>query len=186
MKTHHIALFDMDGTLADYDGQMRRDLSKLQKPGEVEYPLHDRNSPDYIGARIELIKSQMGWWLNLPKLSLGFDILRVAQELDFQVQVLTKGPHNTPAAWSEKVQWCHRHIGRSVKVTVTEDKNLVYGKILVDDTPQYLLGWLEHHASGWAVVPAQPANEGFEHPRAIRYDGTNLNEVRRKMQSMMD
>ncbi len=186
MKTHHIALFDLDGTLADYDGQMRRDLRRLQRPGEAEHPLHDSNSPNHIDARIELIKAQTGWWLNLPRLSLGFDILRVAQELGFQVQILTKGPHNTPSAWSEKVQWCHRHIGRWVKVTVTEDKNLVYGKILVDDTPEYLLGWLEYHAGGWGIVPAQPANEGFVHPRVIRYDGINLNKVRRKMQSMLD
>ncbi len=86
MKTHHIVLFDLDGTLADYDGQMRRDLRRLQRPGEAEHPLHDISSPNHIDARIELIKAQTGWWLNLPRLSYGFDILRVAQELGFQVK----------------------------------------------------------------------------------------------------
>lgn len=73
-----------------------------------------------------------------------------------------------------------------MKVTVTEDKSLVYGKILVDDSPEYLLGWLEHHADGLGVVPAQPANKGFEHPKVIRYDGTNLDEVRTRMRSVID
>ena len=186
MKTHNIALFDIDGTLADYNGRMRHDLKKLQGPGETEYALHDHKSPEYFGVRLDLIKSQTGWWLSLPKLTLGFDVLRVAQELGFQVQVLTMGPHNTPSAWSEKVQWCHLHIGRSVKVTVTEDKSLVYGKVLVDDTPEYLQSWLDLHPKGWGVVPAQPANEGFEHPRVVRYDGSNLDLVRRRMQSILE
>lgn len=186
MKTHHIALFDMDGTLADYEGRMRRDLKRLQGLSETEYALHDRKAPKYFGARLDLIKAQTGWWLSLPKLPLGFDLLRAAQELGFQVQVLTMGPHDTPSAWSEKVQWCHKNIGRSVKVTVTEDKSLVYGRILVDDSPKFVLAWLDHHANGLGVVPAQPANEGFQHPRVIRYEGTNLEAVRTKMQSVLD
>jgi hypothetical protein len=186
MSTHHIALFDLDGTLADYDGRMRRDLKRLQGLSETEYALHDRKAPKYFGARLDLIKAQTGWWLSLPKLPLGFDLLRAAQELGFQVQVLTMGPHDTPSAWSEKVQWCHKNIGRSVKVTVTEDKSLVYGRILVDDSPKFVLAWLDHHANGLGVVPAQPANEGFRHPRVIRYDGTNLEAVWTKMQSVLD
>jgi 5'-nucleotidase len=186
MKTHHIALFDMDGTLADYEGRMRRDLKRLEGLDKTAYPLHDRTAPKYFGARLDLIKAQAGWWLSLPKLPLGFDLLQAARELGFQIQVLTIGPHDTPSAWSEKVQWCHQKLGRSVKVTVTEDKSLVYGKILVDDSPKYLLQWLEHHADGLGVVPAQPGNAGFKHPNVIRYDGTNLEEVRTKMQSVID
>ncbi len=186
MKTHHIALFDLDGTLADYNGRMREELNRLKVPDEPDYPLHGRSGPVYHGARIDLVKTQPGWWLSLPKLTLGFDILDLARELGFQVQVLTMGPHNTPSAWMEKVQWCHTHIDRAVKVTVTEDKTLVYGKLLVDDTPEYLVRWLDHHLHGWGVVPAQPANEGFEHPRVVRYDGTNLAAVRSMMISMLE
>ena len=31
--------------------------------------------------------------------------------------------------------WVRREIGYSVKITITEDKGLVYGKILATDTP---------------------------------------------------
>jgi hypothetical protein len=96
------------------------------------------------------------------------------------------GPHNTPSAWMEKVLWCHKHIGRFVKVTVTEDKSLVYGKILIDDTPEYLTGWLKLHPEGWGIMPVNNANGRFHHPRVIRYDGTNLKTVRKKMQSLLD
>ena len=185
LQTHQIALFDLDGTLADYETHMRRDLHRLQGPGEPTYPLHDRSAPKHFGARLDLIKAQPGWWRGLPKLALGFDILRLAEALGFQVQVLTMGPHNTASAWAEKVQWCHEHIGRSVKVTVTEDKSLVYGKVLVDDTPEFILDWLHRHPAGCGIVPAQPANEGFAHAKVVRYDGTNLDEVRARLLAVM-
>jgi hypothetical protein len=185
-KTHHIALFDMDGTLADYDGRITRDLARIQTRGEICYSPHDRGAPKFFGTRLDLIKNQSGWWVKLPKLKLGFDILRTAMDLGFQIQILSAGPHNTPSAWMEKVLWCHKNIGKSVKVTVTEDKSLVYGKILVDDTPEYLAGWLKRHPDGFGVAPAQPSNEQFRHPRVIRYDGTNLGEVRKKMRSVLD
>ena len=186
MKTHRIALFDMDGTLADYERQMRRDLKKLEALDEAQYGLHDRGAPKYFGSRLELIKAQSGWWLSLPKLPLGFDLLRTAEELGFHIQILTMGPHDTPSAWSEKVQWCHKYIDRSVKVTVTEDKSIVYGSLLVDDSPDFILGWLDNHPDGLGVLPAQPLNEGFEHPRAIRYDGTNLEAVQARMKAVLD
>lgn len=185
-KTHEIALFDLDGTLADYDNRMSRDLRRLQERGEICYSPHDRDAPKYFGTRLDLIKSQSGWWLKLPKLKLGFDLLHAAINLGFQVQILTMGPHNTPSAWMEKVLWCHKHIGKFVKVTVTEDKSLVYGKILIDDTPDYLTGWLKLHPEGWGIMPANNANAQFHHPRVIRYDGTNLNAVRKKMESLLD
>ena len=184
-RTHQIALFDIDGTLADYDGRMRRDLRTLQAPYEPAYRLHDRHAPRYFDSRRDLIKAQPGWWLSLPTLRLGFDLLRLAQSLGFQVQILTKGPHNTASAWAEKVQWCHRYIGPTVKVTVTEDKSLVYGKVLVDDTPEYIVDWLAEHPAGWGILPAQPANKGFTHPRAVRYDGTNLDAARAKMRAAL-
>lgn len=182
---HRIALFDMDGTLADYDGRMRRDLRRIETPGEPQFPLHDRSAPHYFGARLELIRTQPGWWLALPRLKLGFDVLDLAREFGFEIEVLTNGPHNTPSAWMEKVEWAHKHLGKSVKVTVTEDKSLSYGTLLVDDTPEYLVDWLERHPKGRGIAPAQPANLGFGHPRVTRYDGSNLEAVRKAMQSLI-
>ena len=34
--SERIALIDMDGTIADYDGQMRRDLELMRGPGESD------------------------------------------------------------------------------------------------------------------------------------------------------
>src|SRR5262249_50833587 len=87
-----IALFDLDGTLADYDAAMRRDMRLLQSPGEPEWSAHVENEPEYLRERSSVIRRQPGWWENLDKYPPGFEILSVARELKFQCHVLTKGP----------------------------------------------------------------------------------------------
>lgn len=163
---------------------MRRDLERLAGPGEPSFEVHDHQAPAYIGAREDLIKSFPGWWLALPRLPRGFELLELARALEYRVQVLTSGPHNTPSAWSEKVAWCQANIDRAVRVTVTEDKRLVEGTVLVDDSPQFLEDWLEEHPRGWGVMPAHPANGSFAHPRVIRFDGSNLDAVRARLDAL--
>lgn len=176
-----IALVDMDGTLVDYDGVMRRDLEKLRSPGEPEYePTPGGEFPDWLEARRRVISLQPGWWRALPRLEMGFDILGALQAHGFSIHVLTKGPSRKPAAWSEKVEWCRAHLPPEVEVTVTENKSLSYGRVLVDDWPPYFMGWLTHRPRGVVIVPAQPWNEGVEQlaPRNIfRYDRTELHSL---------
>jgi len=68
----NIGLFDLDGSLADYDGQLLADLEKLRSPIE-ERITHVRPADDlpHIKARMDLIKRQPGWWANLPLLEKG-------------------------------------------------------------------------------------------------------------------
>ena len=58
-----IALVDMDGTIADYDGQLTKDLQLLASPGEVVYlPWDELNEyTPHLRARINLIKSHGSW-----------------------------------------------------------------------------------------------------------------------------
>lgn len=132
----------------------------------------------YIEARRHMITCQVGWWKNLPKLKLGFDILEQIHSMGYECVVLTKGPSRKFNAWSEKVEWCRNNLTEYISgVTITEDKGLVYGKILVDDYPDYCDAWLKHRPRGLVIMPAQPYNEDYKHPNAIRYDGTNMSEV---------
>ena len=49
----------------------------------------------------------------------------------------------------EKVQWCDRHLADFPhQITITMDKGLVYGKLLVDDWPDYVLRWLRWRKRG--------------------------------------
>jgi hypothetical protein len=181
MKTRdHLGLVDMDGTICDYDAQLRLDYEKVRSPSDPPFIPFQKNAPNYVKARIDLIRNQTGWGLNLPEYQPGFDILNLAKELEFQINILTKGPRSSPNAWTEKLQWAMKHVPGAA-VTVTENKGLVYGTFLVDDYPEYVESWLEWRPRGLAILPLNENNKGFKHPSAIIYDGTNLKEVRELM-----
>ncbi len=195
-----IALIDLDGSIADYDGVMKRELDKLRDPSEP--PVKDRytdrenneiRETPHLEARRKLIQAKPGFWRNLPRHPLGFQIVEVMRSLKFKLQILTKGPSSTPGAWSEKFEWCKANIP-DASVTVTEDKSGSYGRVLLDDWPPYFIPWLKHRTRGVVIMVAQPWNTdmslfieqakglGILNPRIVRYDGTNLNEVQEQLQ----
>jgi len=178
VETEKIALFDMDGTLCDYEGALKRDLAKLAAPGDHEFePFGDH--PHYIEERIRLIRQRPGWWRELDFLPLGRKIMDVFSHFNFNRHILTKGPHNNPMAWAEKVEWCELHLRNHYKfnITITEDKGLVYGTVLVDDYPKYVKRWLEWRPRGLVVMPAHPYNADFSHPNVLRFDGTEEKRI---------
>jgi len=180
MKHDKIALFDLDGTLVDHDGQLLKDLQGLASEFEPA-PVLYADIP-YLEARRHVITSQVGWWLRLEKFQLGWDVLAVAKEIGFSIAVLTKGPSRKHAAWAEKIEWCNRHLSDYIDgVTITHDKGLVYGAVLVDDWSEYIIKWLEHRPRGLVIMPAHDHNAGFSHPNVVRYDGTNIDEVKSRM-----
>jgi len=181
-----IALFDMDGTLADYDKKLKADLRRIASPGDSPVEAIYGNLPSHIESRRHMITSQAGWWLGLEPFRLGWDVFEVVKDLGFRIVVLTKGPSSKPSAWTEKVQWCDKHLKGMIEgVTITHDKGLVYGKVLVDDFPAYIERWLEWRPRGLAIMPAHDHNEGFAHPNMVRYDGTNLDEVRERLLAVL-
>ena len=159
--TKPIALVDMDGTLVDYDKALQRDLAVLASPGEPPYAYGPKaDQPDYIKARHNLIRTQVGWWRDLPRYEYGFRIHDRLVKAGFAIHILTKGPRRTTSAWTEKVDWCRMHVPDAT-VHVTEDKGLVYGRVLVDDWPPYVEAWLKWRPRGLVLMPAWPWNEGF-------------------------
>ncbi|MCP3102895.1 hypothetical protein LZ198_28860 [Myxococcus sp. K15C18031901] len=182
-RSELVALVDMDGTLCDYQGAMLRDLERLRGPSEPPLGAELDDTP-WMRARQDLIRSQPGWWTRLERWQAGFDVLAELRALEFELHVLTKGPIHSTNAWAEKLQWCQQHVP-DARVTVTMDKGLVYGKVLVDDWPEYILRWLTWRPRGLVIVPAQPWNEGFSHPNAVRYDGTNLSQVRVRLEAVL-
>ena len=180
-----IALFDLDGTLADYHSALKRDLELIRSP--LEPALDDisllKKEP-HLEARRHMITSQVGWWLKLEKFKLGWDILTEVKKLGYSVVVLTKGPNSKFSAWSEKVEWCNRQLDKEIDgVTITHNKGLVYGKVLVDDYPEYITQWLKWRPRGLVVMPAHEYNKDFSHPNVVRYDGSNLDEVVARLKS---
>lgn len=177
-QSRPIALIDMDGTLCDYDGSMTAAMKLIAAPSDVLH-WHD-DAPVYMIERKRLIQSLPGFWRGLSPLLTGVSILAALQDLEFKINVLTKGPSNRSInAWSEKVEWCRRYLP-GIPVTITEDKGLVYGKVLVDDWPDYIRAWLAWRPRGQVFMPDQPWNQKFEHPQVqrVRCSPEDLDAVR--------
>jgi 5'-nucleotidase len=170
-----VALFDLDGTLADYDGQLRRELLETKSRHEkLPKDFHSGKLPQWLTYRTDLIKSQEGWWANLPVIESGISLLKLCANIGFDVYILTQGPKRTKKAWTEKFMWCDRHIepiAPDYGISITRNgKGLHYGRVLVDDYPPYMLDWLEHRPRGLGLMPASPSNKGFRHLQVIRYN----------------
>ena len=174
-----IALFDMDGSITDYNGAMRRDLELLRAPSEPALPenLWDLERQAHIKHRMHFIKASPGWWRRLAPIEAGLKVVDAARTIGYDINVLTKGPNRHPVGWAEKLEWCRDHLCDSDDVHITMNKGLVYGTFLYDDFPEYMTAWLKFRPRGLGIMPATPANEGYEHPNVIRYDGTNFDQV---------
>jgi FMN phosphatase YigB (HAD superfamily) len=180
-----IALFDLDGTLCDYDAKIEEGYNLIKSPEEHPYQtFKHKQEPEYIHERIKLIRNQTNWWEKLPRLKLGFDVLGIANELNFNINILTKGPASSYNAWTEKAKWVKKNIKNdypNAKLTITEDKGLVYGTVLVDDWIEYAERWLTWRPRGVVIMPAHPWNKEYSHPNVTRYDGTNIEQVKDKL-----
>ena len=183
-----VALFDLDGTLADYAGQLAEDFNKIRHPSEPEYSRNDfgqhNAEPDWMYQRRSFITERGEWWASLPLWPPGFSVLSAAQFVGFRIMVLTQGPGKKPEAWSGKIEWCKKHMP-GVDVTITRDKSLVYGRVLVDDWPDYVTGWLANRPRGLVVMPQHPWNESFSHPNVLHYN-KNQPEILEALQKAFD
>ena len=180
-----IALFDMDGTLCDYANALISALNSLKSPMEPEITeVPYDNAPKYLQKRTYLITSSIEWWQNLPKLQLGFEILSYIERYGYTIMILSQGPKRNANAWTGKKKWIDENLGQDVNITLTRDKGLVYGKILVDDWPDYIIRWLKWRPRGLVVMPANSLNKDFKHPQVIRYDGSE--ESKEKLHNKLE
>lgn len=172
-----VALLDLDGTVADYDAALRREMDALRAPCEPETSGRSENEPPHLRARRKLVQDRPGFWRGLKKHPVGFEVVKLLRELGFRINVLTKGPRENPGAWGEKLEWCQEHIS-DAEVTITLDKSLTYGRVLVDDFPPYFEPWLARRPRGLVVCVAQEWNADYApggpkaHPQVFRFDGT--------------
>jgi len=178
-----VALVDLDGTLADYDGAMLRDMSALAGPNEEDYLPYTRSSKPYIISRENLIKRIPGWWSSLHPIEENMALVHAMKDIGFCIHILTKGPSSKSQAWAEKVEWTRKWLPFA-SITVTEDKQLVYGKILFDDFPEYQERWLKFRPRGLGIVPLKESNKHFKHPNVVFYDGKNLREIKEMLQEV--
>ncbi len=166
-----VANIDLDGTVADFDMAMHEEMLAMQAPEETPFKFGDLMNfdemPAHLEARMKAIKARPGFWRELKVISLGMEVVELMRYHGYKLNVLTKGPVRHPMAWSEKFEWCRKHIP-DAKVTICEDKGLSYGRVLFDDWPPYILRWLDWRPRGKVFMRDTPANQSFSHPSVIR------------------
>jgi 5'-nucleotidase len=178
-----IALFDMDGSLADYDHSMRAELRRMRSPAEP--PILDTDdfhalaeAHPHLRYRMDVVKSVPGWWLNLPRIEAGFEVVTLAAEIGFKIGVLTKGPGRHSLAWKEKLDWIHGQPElEDCDITITLDKSNTYGTLLYDDFAPYMIKWLKNRPRGLGIMPTTTYNSDFIHDRVVRWDGSNQADI---------
>ncbi len=183
MSLQNVALFDLEGTLTDYEGGMRLDLAALAAPDEVPYSVYGK-VPKHIMRRMDFIQQRPGWWQQLGDYDLGFDILQSCLAIGFRIHVLVQGVEDRSEASLEKVRWFQEHILPRVPdaaITIVRDKSTISGDVLVDDYPGSLHRWLEPRPFGLGVMPVKDSNHDFTHAQVLRYDGMNLNTVAERL-----
>lgn len=187
-----VGLFDMDGSLFNYEEQLRSDLKEFNF-GEIHDLWTAENENEEIKLRMTEIKARPGWWRNLPKIEAGFQVYELAKSIGFEPYILTKGPDSSPLAWMEKFECCKQWFGENLNVFIVtarknEDqrkfpcKGLVFGKFLYDDYIPFMKEWLDNRPRGLGIMLESKQNKDFQHPRVVKYNGENLNEVAHAMQ----
>lgn len=172
-------LFDLDGSLADFEASLGAALRETSSPADLEaYGDFSWTSkaPSWFKARKDLIQQQPGFWVNLPVIDFGMELYCQAGLLGYKRVVLTKAPFGNSPAWSEKAQWCRKYLP-DASVIIGDDKEFkgqVHGDVLYDDWPPYIQSWLGQHPHGKALMLEAAYNKDFVHPRVLRCQRTPL------------
>lgn len=169
LNVNKIALFDMDGTLVDFQKALAIKLKLMLGPDEV-MPPNLWDMPDYMYERAQAIKREPGFWKSLPPIQWGWDVMKICREIGYDIHLLTKGPTTGARAWSEKVEWRDKYLP-GTPLHIVEDKRIVYGRVFVDDYAPFIEAWLKHRPRGVAVTN----NEELRDSNVINYsDGLQL------------
>lgn len=166
-----IFLCDMDCTVANYEKALIRDLNIIKSPFETEITvanLWELEKLPHMKARMDLIKTQPDWWFNLEPIYENIEIVRYAQELGFEIHILSKGPRHKPIAWAEKVRWIDKNMPDIHYINLVTDKSCYYGRVLFDDYSDYMRDWLVWRPRGLGIMPPSLNNETFEHAQVVK------------------
>ena len=111
-----IIQIDMDGVLVDFQSG----IDAMPKDLVREYDGHFDNIPG-IFSQMKPMEGAIEAFRELSK--------------NFNVFICSTAPWDNPTAWSDKIKWVQKYLGKEAnrKLTLTHNKQLVIGDFLIDD-----------------------------------------------------
>ncbi|MBL8008276.1 MAG: 5'-3'-deoxyribonucleotidase [Ignavibacteria bacterium] len=138
-------LIDMDGVIADFEGEFLRRWRNLY-PGKKYVPLEERRGfwlreqyPEEYQDLVQEIYHSPGFYQNLPPVSGAIEAVKEISESLNNVFLCTSPmiPKYENCVL-EKYHWVYENLGGDWinKIIVTKDKTVVRGDVLIDDMPE--------------------------------------------------
>lgn len=144
-----IILVDMDNTICDLDGALISALSQLSQatpaPGPVvdwQALIRQRSHFELDSKTDELAREIMlkpGFFANLDPMEGAVGALLELEKRGYHVVLCTSAIRESEHCVADKCAWVRRHLGPRwdrEKLTISKDKTLIRGKILIDDRPE--------------------------------------------------
>lgn len=138
-KKMGVLLVDMDGTLADLDGELVR---RLKERGSESLANLVIGRPNFeYEAKLEAIAkpimAEPGFFVSLKPIAGAVQALKHLQADGWEVYFCTSPLSSYEYCVPEKYKWIEIHFGRewTSRIIVTKDKTLVRGDYLIDDRP---------------------------------------------------
>ncbi len=160
-------LCDLDGIVTDLIHKWLITYNKehphfkqLVKDDVTEYEYH-KISP--IGKSMDMYIERPGFFIDLPILEGAIETLKNLQDDGHEIYIVT-APSSYPGSASEKIWWIHRHLPFIDKnhIIIAKDKHIIYGDILIDDTPSNLKAYKKAWPDAYLISIAYPYNTEIE------------------------
>lgn len=178
-----VALFGI-GAILDCEKGMEDKIKSLEIPNMKKSKFKDFPNRKIIES---LVMEDSAWWRNLPKNKLGFDIIKLIDELVYNIEILTVKKNGSNHI-SNEIENCLRdHFGKQYsKIEIIPTDRLYSScekEILIDTSKENINYWLKYSKSP-LVIPSKTfiAFEEIEKEidgcRAIYYNGVNLEQIK--------
>jgi 5'-nucleotidase len=144
-------LVDMDGVVADYDGEFLQRW-KLRHADKFYVPLEARttfyvkdNYPEELQPLVAEILLESGFFRNMLPVPGAKEALEEMQSMGLEVFICTSPLSTYKNCVLEKYEWVEKVLGSSWvrQIILTKDKTIIKGDFLIDDKPS-ITGAEEH------------------------------------------
>jgi 5'-nucleotidase len=168
-------LVDMDGVIADYDGELlqrwrSRHADKFYIPLEERTTFYVKdNYPEELKPLVAEILLEAGFFRNMLPVPGAKEALEEMQARGLEVFICTSPLSSYKNCVLEKYEWVEEYLGPSWvrQIVLTKDKTIIKGDILIDDKP--LITGAEEHPEWEHILYDRPYNKGV-HRRRITWD----------------